>query len=213
MSVQSDIVRVLTHAEGQLVSRLHRAVKDREYSAAAELAAVSQSIRELIESVDGDVRVSQPAAPGGTFAGLEAGDQGRRRSTDNAQYQAGKTYPKFARNGDRLVKIGWSRKSRTEYVHRMPRSAVKTVASALCEMGAKEFSMEGLTAALSDDAMAVPSYQVYLAVAWLRARGAVRKEEPGIYVAFSERLTDIAVDEHWATLKRWRASKGGSAGD
>ncbi len=112
-----------------------------------------------------------------------------------------KKYPTFARDGNQLVKTGWSRKTRKEYKHRVTESAVSAVVSALRDFGATGFSMEDLTPVQNEDATVLPSYQVYLVVAWLRACGAVTKAGRGGYLPVPERLDTAAMDAHWSALK------------
>ena len=122
----------------------------------------------------------------------------------------------FARDGNQLVKTGWSKKTRTEYRHRVPEPAVSAVVSALRRFGATEFSMERLTPVQNEDGTTLPSYQVYLVVAWLRACGAVKKAGRGGYLPVADRLDVAAVNEHWSALElagSQRGSKGGSVDD
>lgn len=81
-------------------------------------------------------------------------------------------YPRFRRDGSYLVKTGWSKKSREEYEHRAPVDAVFTIASRLDDMTASggAVAADDVAGALSQDgATEVPSYQLYLVLAWMRA--------------------------------------------
>ena len=215
MPLQDDIVEILSRAEDQLASRLQEALKDREYSDVAELASVSQQVHELIQTLDGeegayDARGTARAKPVSRSEGRDA-TQGR--PAGNSRRGRAETYPKFTRDGDRLVKIGWSKRDRTEYEHRAPALAVSAVVSALREWGSSDFSMEGLTPVAGEDGTEIPSYQVYLVMAWLRVCGAVRKAGRGGYVPIPERLTDAAVKEHWGALGGGPSSEGVSIDD
>ncbi len=209
MAIRDDIVGVLTRAEDQLTSRLQKALKDREYSDVAELASVSQQVQELIQSMGGDERApARGTVRAKAVTHSEADDSIRGRPADNGRGGRAETYPKFVRDGDRLVKIGWSRRDRTEYEHRALTFAVSAVVSALQRLGSSEFSMDALTPVRDEDGTEVPSYQVYLVVAWLRACKAVEKVGRGGYVPIPERLTVAAVKEHWAQLGGDPASEG-----
>lgn len=82
-----------------------------------------------------------------------------------------KRYPRFFRQGESLVKVGWSKKSREEYEHKAPKTAVFAVASALHRAGGagRRITMDNVIP-VHDETLnsSVPDYQVYVALAWLR---------------------------------------------
>ena len=202
MSIRYDIVCVLRQAEDQLTSRLRKALDDREYSDVAQLASVSHQVHELIQSMETDERATEPrsSAPVPAVPNSETQDSIRGRPGKKARHGRAMTYPQFARAGDRLVKIGWSKRDGGEYEHRAPEGAVSAVVSALRELESSEFSMAQLTPVIDEEGKALPSYQVYLVVAWLRTCGAVQRAGRGGYVTIPESLTVAAVNEHWAAL-------------
>ena len=202
MSIQDEISHALTEAECQLISRLRKALDEREYGDVAQLAWVSQQVRELIRAIGGNDWSPKPgdSARVPTLPKSEARDSIPRRPRDSTRRRQVPAYPRFARDGDRLVKIGWSKRDHSEYEHRAPEFVVSTITSALRELGSSEFSMDKLTPLRNEDGKDVPSYQVYLVLAWLRACGAVRKARPGGYVPIPEGLTVAAVNENWAAL-------------
>jgi hypothetical protein len=85
-------------------------------------------------------------------------------------------YPQFVREGDSLVKIGWSKSEGKTYEHKAPRSVLRTLVQALVRVGAggARFTVESLlplkVAAGEPD---IPDYQTYLTLAWLRSAGLV----------------------------------------
>jgi len=83
-------------------------------------------------------------------------------------------YPRFERRGDSLVKIGWSKREKAEYEHKAPLRAVAMVADEVMKKGAEGriFQISALPPCLAPDGETiVPDYQVYLIVAWWRAKG------------------------------------------
>jgi hypothetical protein len=90
-------------------------------------------------------------------------------------------YPKFFREGNALLKLGWSRKSKAEYEHRAPCEAVLAVAERVAEVASRgaavttsRFTVEDLgevRAAQGDEP--ISSCQVYLCIAWFRRAGLV----------------------------------------
>ena len=215
MPIQDYIVDVLAQAEDQFIVRLQEAVGDRQYNDVAKLASVSGQLHELIEMIEANARTSEPSASVKVPASSGAATTRLkpRGSVDKARYENPRAYPKFARADDRLVKIAWSKKDGAEYEHRAPHFAVLAVVKSLRELGSGEFSMEQLAGVRDEYGNEVPSYQVYLVMAWLRAWGAARKMGRGGYVANLEDLTDAAVKEHWSALDGEPTSKGASIND
>ena len=214
MSIQEYIVDALTQAENRFALRLQEAAGDRQYADVATLAAVSGQVHELIESID-DGRTPEPNTSVQVLAssGSAVHKSQSRRGVDKARYERAGAYPRFARSGDRLVKIAWSKKNGAEYEHRAPHVAVLAVVSSLRKLGSGEFSMEELARVRDEYGNEVPSYQVYLVMAWLRAWGAVRKIRRGGYVSSLGDLTDAAVTEHWSALDGEPTSEGASIND
>jgi hypothetical protein len=97
--------------------------------------------------------------------------------SQNVTVKAGDNgYPRFLREGDQLVKVGWSRRLREEYQHKAPRRAVDLVVASIAKAGGNgklikpEQVMPVHDAA---DLCDVPVYQVYVTLAWLKAAGLV----------------------------------------
>ena len=118
-------------------------------------------------------------------------------------------YPRFERDGSKLVKVGWSKKDRREYEHRVPREAVSVVARSLCSSvkpGAV-FSMEQMLPFKSGDAGDIPSYQAYLALAWFRHIDAVVQQGKAGYTMVPQHLQQNAIEIAWDKLPSHREEK------
>jgi len=112
-------------------------------------------------------------------------------------------YPKFIRIGNQLGKIGWSKKRGREYLHKAPRSVLDVLVKQLVEKGsggrllsAEEiFDLPG-----QEEEMAIPSYQLYLCLAWLRTRGLIEQVgRQGYRVARAAELPGL-VEHEWGAL-------------
>ena len=108
-------------------------------------------------------------------------------------------YPKFHREGERLVKTGWSKKDRKEYQHNTPFSVVEAVAAALRSTTGK-FSMDELLPIQDSTGSTVPSYQAYIVVAWLRQNGAVERIGNNGYITQSDALRADMITRLWNAL-------------
>ncbi len=88
-------------------------------------------------------------------------------------------YPRFeARNGT-LYRIGWSKKQKKEYVHKVPRSSFDTIIDLLGRISV-EFDTpvpaESVIDALDDDTReSIPTYQVYAVMMYLRQIDAIKQ--------------------------------------
>jgi len=90
-------------------------------------------------------------------------------------------YPKFFREGDTLLKLGWSRKSRSEYEHRASREAILAVAERVAEVAspnntetAGRFTVEDLgDVRMAEADEPISGCQVYLCIAWFRKTGLI----------------------------------------
>jgi hypothetical protein len=88
-------------------------------------------------------------------------------------------YPRFYKEDDRLVKVGWSKKNRSAYEHRAGKEAVYAVLDAIRYRltNRRTFKVDELFAAASSlDLVEVPQYVQYLVVAWLESCRILNKQ-------------------------------------
>jgi len=107
-------------------------------------------------------------------------------------------YPRFERDGERLTKLGWSKKDRRVYEHRATKEVVAAVSKQLSERTTDgQFRMEDVVPFLSSDGSEIPSYQSYLTLAWLRHMGVVEKRGNDGYALLERSLDDERFEECW----------------
>lgn len=205
MDATERAVQVLREAEGKLAGILRDSVEARAYQDLAGVAAISARLAEVISEWENChvlassasrqplIRPRKNEAPTTTStpAGKETSRGRSRRPTG---------YPRFGRDGDRLVKIGWSKKEEVEYEHRAPHAAVQGVIAALRTTADREFSMDDLFPIKGQEGAEIPSYQAYMVLAWLRSIGAVRKASRGGYVGQAQRLEPDEVQAAWDAM-------------
>lgn len=111
-------------------------------------------------------------------------------------------YPRFFRDGDRLVKVAWSKKERRPYEHRAPRAAVQTLLDAIKKRKGegKQFEAADVLPLVTPTGEEYPSYQSYLALSWLRHIGVVTKVGREGYVLKPKVATPEKLDELWSGL-------------
>jgi hypothetical protein len=144
----------LAKCESELRALLAQAASSGDYDAVIKLTSWARAIAGLMSGTPTSVTEGSKAAP-------------KRKASGTA-------YPRFERRGDSLVKIGWSKREKTEYEHKAPMGAVALVADKVRKKGAdgRIFQISGLLPCESTDGETiVPDYQVYLVVAWWRELG------------------------------------------
>jgi hypothetical protein len=90
-----------------------------------------------------------------------------------------KAYPRFTVEDDTLTKIGWSKKHKREYAHRVVLGTFDRTVSAMATLANGKtgpFLAEDIIGKVNEsDEDQVPSYQVYIVIAFLRASGCIRQ--------------------------------------
>jgi hypothetical protein len=79
-------------------------------------------------------------------------------------------YPRFLREGEYLIKIGWSKSGRAEYEHKSPKRLLAPLCEALTEVKGRRITMDKVLP-LKDavNGSVFPDYQTYVCLAWLKS--------------------------------------------
>lgn len=181
MDRRGEASEIVLKAEQAVRDLLLRVVSEGDYDLAAILMGWARQLRDMGERIADSSCVStaslepRPSPPlntdgraGNTTAHRKAPSAGRKAKKPA---QPGKAdYPRFYRERDELVKIGWSKKRRAEYRHKAPWPIVQKVVQVIEEKGTRGtmFLLEDLLPVTNQDGSEIPSYQVYLVFAWLK---------------------------------------------
>ena len=189
-----DARGILADAEKALRDLMQREIREQRYRDIPEVARLTDGVARLL-------REEPPPAPREVKATSEsapARSTPRKKKPRKRSASSKSKYPKFVRDGDKLVKIGWSKKAREEYQHRAPWEAVAAFASHLNAEGhtGETFAVEDLLPVPDSAGGEVPNYQVYLTLAWLRQAGVVSKKGRNGYLLEHE----IDIHELWDVL-------------
>jgi hypothetical protein len=195
---------LLRQAESSLRQLIEAALKDQRYVDVAEMAALADGLSRLVDPT------STRPAPEGRLASIPATSRSQsaatsapKRSKSARKASTKRTgYPRFVREGDRLVKIGWSKKNKSEYEHRVPRSAVDAFLGKLTSAvkPGRVFEVEGLLPVTDQAGEEVPAYQVYVTLAWLREIGVIAKKGRDGYVIEDAEATKSGAQDRWQEL-------------
>jgi hypothetical protein len=113
------------------------------------------------------------------------------------------SYPKFLRDGESILKLGWSKTAKAEYEHKAPKPVLMRLIAALAKLAAtkKRFAMdEVLPLKESATGSDIPAYQAYVCLAWLRAVGVVTQHGRQGYSLAKKGAIDVRVEEFWRQL-------------
>lgn len=225
MNIGEEANEVCKKAEVALRLLMQKAIESGEYRYLPILARMAEQLNALsgrIAQPSGD-----PAAMISVAEKIPSGQKSTRlkktrvKAYSNKKGQirksliqpAGLGYPKFRREGETLIKIGWSKNTKSEYEHRAPRRVVDALLKGVLTAGGagKVFTVENLLP-LPDptDATAIPGYQVYLVLAWFRTEGLLQQHGREGYSLFTTIDLEKTIEERWLALPNRKTAKGGN---
>jgi hypothetical protein len=205
--------KLLEDCEKGLRKLVAEAVGDGDYPSVFRITDLAKAVAALaaegrsIEAGTPPSLVSE-AVGNGAGNGAVSKSVGRTAKDSPTARQLKPEYPKFFRRGDELVKAGWSKKDGREYSHRAPREVIDVVATAVRQAGAKGRLFNGdALLPLKDRSTgeAIPDYQAYVALAWLRQLGVVeqRGRRAG-YTLVPSKQIESTITAAWPELAEWR---------
>jgi hypothetical protein len=137
---------------------------------AARTAALQ--VRAIIETLRGrGRRLTAKAANAATSSRDKLRKQGAvRKAAAN---------PEFEVRNSTLYRIGWSKKKKDTYLHKVPRTTVFDIVDAMTSLartGPGPFTAEEIVARTNEDSsVSIPSYQGYVVIGFLRARALIEQ--------------------------------------
>lgn len=208
MDLVSQAIALLSETEESLRQLMASGLAAQDYSAISQIAVIADRLAQLNAAVAparDDATTPQAAVPAvsignASTALVDLPDIKAMESTNPPSNR--RKYPRFERDGDRLVKIGWSDRDRRAYEHRAPRAAVLEVCEALGKRSTRgrRFKMEEVLPELAESKEPVPSYQGYLTLAWLRSEGVVERDGKDGYMVRGGLLSADRVEKLWGSL-------------
>jgi hypothetical protein len=205
MNAITEAVAVIRNAEIQIRDILQRLVADGDYDSLQLVARWAGQLQEMIRHADSlatDGREQTCTLGTTTVQAADRFEHPPFRRPERAKNSA-TPYPKFIRLRDELVKIGWSRKRKREYCHKVPKRVVLLVAQRLEEKRATSelFPFEEVLPIVDPQTgTEVPGYQAYAALAWFRKEGLVIQQgRQGYSLLQNIKLID-AVEQRWGEL-------------
>jgi hypothetical protein len=160
------VLEILKRAEEELREAMAEAARAGEYRDVDICRGVAVNIKELCERISGNgFKLTKPTEE-------KEEHISRREQKKNARRGKPEGLPRIEIRKGSLYRIGWSRKQKEEYEHKVPRTSFDTIVntmSALSREGNGPFMAEAVIEkinATTEDSM--PAYQVYVVLAALR---------------------------------------------
>lgn len=169
------VLDILNKAEQELREAIAEAARSGDYRAVELGRNVAVNIKELCERISGNGQLASKSTA--TTHRTTTKSQKKRTKVTRRSKPAG--LPRFeVRNGS-LYKIGWSKKERSEYSHKVPRPSFDAIIISMGKLAsegtgpfAAEAVIEKLNASTEET---IPAYQVYVVMATLRSKNVINQ--------------------------------------
>lgn len=211
MDFDHAVAAIIDRARNELAELAAKAALERDFRQAAHLATLAQRITEAANQSQGQAQNRATDIPrtdaynSNTYtSNTTTVDRTRPRSMTRSTSlpRSGRAgYPRFHREGDVLVKIGWSKSDRRPYEHRSPFAVVEQLVAEIIKVGkgGARFTTEQLLPLKGTDGVEWPSYQVYLCLAWLVFEGLLDRYGRQGYTVKATNFPE-AVHSKWNSL-------------
>lgn len=170
-----QIIEIIIESENKLREVIAEAAKKGDYRIVDTARAVAVSIQDL------HARIKDPSK---TMITVKTHSKPRntilaRKPKRTSQKTIRTNYPKYEVRNDSLIKIGWSKKQRREYSHKVTSNVfdltIETM-NTLAKNGAGPFTAEQIIDKVNDIVVEViPAYQVYVVIAMLRKENCIKQ--------------------------------------
>ena len=194
---EDKIIEILKKTENDIQEVIIEAAKGGDYRSVDMARATAVSIKNLRS------QISNPVS-----------NEDKRKKKDKPQIRRKKLsrktkksdYPQFIVKNDTLLRIGWSKKQKREYTHKVPRYVFdKTNKSmfVLAHSGNGPFLAEQIIEQINNnESEAIPSYQVYVVVGMLRETNFIKQVGRDGYI-IPQDIVEKA-EEKWKELSNRR---------
>lgn len=188
-TAKEDLVELLNRTERSVRSMLTEAVESRRYDDVQVLAGAAEQIHRILTAFDESFVVRQ--------------DDGDIDSDVGPQTASNTSFPRFARQGQILVKTARSRVGAETYEHRAPKDVLDAIVRAipvLVNKPNKPFTAEQVSASVSRTGSRIPAYQVYLCIGWMKRSGVLRQHGRKGYTVTNAVNLPVNVNKLWEQL-------------
>jgi len=165
---------LLRRTEAELRKVVSDAATAGDYASVVQVAAWACSLSEMLDRVS-PRKGKSDQAPRETATPRREPRVSQNNRTRSPANHGG--YPRFFRQGDRLIRVAWSKREKKEYEHKAPVTVLKALTIAMADRGAdgRVFSTDELLPIRDNDGAEVPAYQAYAGLALLKQVGLIEQ--------------------------------------
>lgn len=204
MDTLLQAAEILQRTERALQELLAKAAASGRYDELMRLSDLAREVATLVTRAGDLARAEGPedVATNALHSAKSVSDTSGRRPLERTGVRKG-SYPKFLRDGETIIKLGWSKTAKAEYEHKSPKTVLIHLVATLAKLPAtkKRFAMDAVLplrdAGTGSD---IPAYQAYLCLAWLRTIGIVTQHGRQGYSLTKKNAVDVRVEEYWRQL-------------
>lgn len=197
---------ILRNAEQSFKNLAQKALGQNDYPKVKFLMSLAEEMRDIACRLDPspeETMLVPCVVSANVSQDIACADQiGTKQKQSRVLSKKGE-FPKFLRDEDSLYKIGWSKADRATYEHKAPRYVLLALIYKLKSVAAKQsrFTMAHiLPLKKKDDQDELPSYQVYVCVAWLKQLGLITQHgRKGYSISHPSKL-EFSAEKSWQKL-------------
>lgn len=205
MTGEQRIKQLIADLDGAARREIAAAASEGRFDELSSLATLAQEVAALAARWRLDLQIEQPAtaiADGSTSPSVI--EETIRNAPKTGRKISKTDYPQFLREKQDLVKLGWSHRKKEPYEHRVRKAAVDAIATAVTARGnaGHRFTMNEILKSLNgvNDAGAIPSYQIYAVVSWLKWAGMVLQHGRQGYTIIRPQTIASSIEAAWQSL-------------
>jgi len=169
-NLTEKIEAVLTKAENELQEVIVEAAKEGDYRGVDAGRAAAVEICNL------KARILKPSSKGELKS--ESNVSRAKKKVATKRHSRGK-FPKYEIKNGTLVRIGWSKKEKREYTHKVPKRLfyeTVEVMGRLAQGGTGPFMAEKIIEQVNNaESETIPSYQIYVVIGFLRKLNCIKQ--------------------------------------
>jgi hypothetical protein len=199
MTGAETLAKAIQQIEAEARRLIAEAASSGRFDEVEDLTPLAKEISELAIRWNGrrvnGASLTPPVRPSASTDSTKAAPPARTRKD---------AYPKFVRERDDMVKIGWSTRERAPYEHRVPKRTLDAVAKVIGKKAqtGRRFTIDELIKSLPAADLEIPIYQVYAVVLWLKHNGMLSQHGRQGYTAVRAHTLSDSIESAWQTLSR-----------
>jgi hypothetical protein len=215
MDIELQAKSAIRETSRRLEELLEIALSEKRYRELGAVSSLAQAIAAIVQGFDiegvvashdgSKVHASASSDHPSTVEQLDPSSKKQKSESLSAPNpKIDVVFPQFRVDGDKLVKIGWSKKDKRTYEHRAPRDGVFQLAATL-EARVRPgtpFKMEHFVPLQVGKGEELPTYQTYLALAWFRSLGIVEELGKMGYRFDEGALSKRRIQSYWTKLPK-----------